>query len=196
MAKRLINLGKSGMHVGIDNLPELMLAIKRLGRDEVLVGVPADNTDRDDPLSKEQGITNAAIAYIQDNGAPEQRIPARPFMIPGMEASTERVTALLATTARYTLAGQPAKIDEGYMRVGFEVVKNITGVIRGGIAPALAERTLVERARRGRKGAQTELDRRARGLGPSMRFATPLMDTNEMLKSITFVIRAKSARGK
>lgn len=196
MGKKLTNDKSNGLHVKADNLPELRALIKRLARDEVLVGVPETKTERDDPESKAAGITNAALAYIHDNGAPEQNIPARPFMIPGMQDAQAKTADLLAKTARYALGGRIEKIDEGFTRVGFAVVDAIQKRIVAGIPPPLADLTVKRRAAKGRKGAQAELNRRAAGLGASLQLAKPLVDTGEMLKSITFVVRPRAARSK
>lgn len=184
----------SGLKVKYDGFEALEKSIARLARDEVLVGFPEDTTQRDDPDSKD--VTNAALGYIHDNGAPEANIPARPFMIPGITRVMPKVEATLHKMAQYGLAGDVAKIDEGFERIGFLGVDGITSTIREGVPPPLAELTLKKRAAKGRKGAQAELNRRAAGYGPSLQLATPLMDTNEMLKSVTYVVRNRSQRGK
>lgn len=196
MAKKIIPAGKSGLFNSIDNLPELRKTLKRLVRDEVLVGVPEEKTERDDPVSQAHDITNAALAYIHDNGAPEAKIPARPFMLPGMARSKDEVTATLTKTAQYALVGDMGKIEQGYERVGLIVVDNIQATIQEGIPPPLAKRTLQARAAKGRKGAQLELDRREQGINPGVDLAKPLIDTAEMLKSISYVIRRRSERDK
>ena len=192
MAKRLVNLKESGLQVLMDNTDELNRALMLLVQREVLVGYPEDTTDRPpDDNGLPTPVTNAALAYIHDNGAPEVNIPARPFMLPGIESVLEPITDTLAKAAQYALAGQTTKVEQGFERVGFLGVQGIQGAIRRGVPPPLADATLRERARRGRKGAQKELDRRAKGLPPGIELATPLMDTNEMLKSTNYVIRRR-----
>ncbi len=181
-----------GLKVKYDGMPALQEAVARLARDEVLVGFPEDTTMRDDPESKD--VTNAALGYIHDNGAPEANIPARPFMIPGINKAMPKVESILKRMAQHGLAGDTAKIDEGFERIGFMGVDGITSTIREGVPPPLAELTLKKRAAKGRKGAQAELNRRAAGYGASLQLATPLMDTNEMLKSVTYVVRKRSQR--
>lgn len=197
MAKKLYNDKQNGMHVAQDNMPELLATLKLLTNTEVLVGFPEETTKRDDPESQAQGITNAAIAYIHDHGAPDAKIPQRQFMTPGIESRLPEITELLAKTAKYVLAGAgKVKVEEGFNRVGLKAVNGIQSAIRAGIPPPLADSTVKARASKGRKGAQKELDRRANGLAPGLRYATPLMDTGEMLKSVTYVIRKRSARSK
>lgn len=197
MARRLINDKANGIHVIQDNVPELMATLKLLSAKEVLVGVPAENDERPEVDGQPSPVTNAVLAYIHDNGDPARNIPARPFMIPGMTNAMPKVVELLRRTAQYALQGySQAKIEEGFARVGMAVVKSIQDLIRAGIAPPLSDRTLRERARRGRKGAQNEIFWRRNEGAPSMQWALPLIDTAEMLKSITYVIRNRRQRRK
>lgn len=194
---------QAGAHLVVDNLQDLRNAIDLLTEVEVLVGVPEAETDRKDADEP----TNAALAYIHDNGAPEVNIPARPFMIPGVNnAKPAIVNALIGTARMAARASQPttskkktkqdvaAVIEKGMHTVGLITQNAIRNKIREGIPPPLSDRTLRARAARGRKGATAELNRRAQGEEPSMAGALPLMDTNEMLKSLTYVIRKKAAR--
>jgi hypothetical protein len=70
---------KTGLTIVRDNLSKVSKSIDALGRSRVMVGVPADKASRSGDT-----INNAALAYIQENGAPEVNIPPRPFMKPGI----------------------------------------------------------------------------------------------------------------
>ena len=194
MGKKLVNQKASGMHTTIYNMPELRAAIARLARDEVLVGVPSETTDRKNEDGTKSDITSAALAYIHDNGAPEAHIPARPFMIPGMEDAVPQVTKILAAGAKALLNGQPEKVNDAFVGAGLKAQLAIQNKINEGIPPPLADSTVRKRAAKGRKGAQEELNRRAAGYGASLQLAKPLVDTGEMRKSITYVIRNRSQR--
>ena len=185
---------KNGLKVTVDTLEDLHEAIKLLARDEVLVGVPEEKTERDEEDGTKSPITNASLAYIHDNGAPEVNIPARPFMREGIEDVRGSITETQAKQAQYVLMGNKNKVSEGYQRVGMLAVKSIQARINAGIPPPLAESTLKRRAQKGRKGAQKELDARAAGLPPGMSLAKPLIDTAEMLKSISYVVRNRNKR--
>jgi hypothetical protein len=65
-----------------------------------------------------------------------------------------------------------------------------TKITDGPFAP-LADSTLRARARRGRKGAVAELKSRAQGNAPNNANAKPLIDTGQLRKSITYVVRKK-----
>lgn len=197
--KKSYDDGGSGLKIKKDRVPELFAGLKLLTQNEVLVGVPSENSDRPpDPTNpKADGITNAELAYIHDNGAPEVNIPARPFMVPGINDAMPQNESIMRKQAQYAIDGKgAAKVNEGFERIGFNCVDKITSVIRAGVPPPLADRTVRNRLRKGDIKAQYELNRRAAGYGASTQIVKPLIDTAEMLKSLTYVVRPRSARKK
>lgn len=191
--------GVPGLRITADNVAELRLMMKILAEREVLVGFPEETTTRDDDDS-DPDITNAGLGYIHDNGAPEQNIPARPFMIPGMTNAIPQATQALVNVARNVLTKRsPEQVEMGLTRVGLAVQYALRSKINEGIPPPLSERTLRERASRGtkgRKGANKELQRRMAGEQPSTQFAKPLIDTGQLRNAINYVIRERKARKK
>lgn len=188
---------KNGIGVKITNtrsVAEIEADLQLLADIEVLVGFPEESTDRPD-----EGITNASLGYIHDNGAPEANIPARPFMIPGIQSVEEKLSDKLGQLARAVVVkgGGPAVIEQGMHQIGLIAQLGIQKTIGEGIDPPLSDRTLRARARRGRgnKGALRELDRRWDGQAPSTEYARPLIDTAEMLKSVKYAIRSRRKRG-
>jgi hypothetical protein len=162
---------------------------------EVLVGFPEDTTDRPPSEDEPAGITNASLAYIHDQGAPESHIPARPFMIPGMKACQEKVADKLGQLLKAVVNGKGVNvIAQGFTQVGIIASLSIKDTINNGIDPPLAIATLQARARRGRKGAKEELKRREQGLPPSTAFAKPLVDTGELRNAVSYAIRSRKKR--
>lgn len=174
-----------------DSLEDLRDSVKVLVENEVLVGFPEDTTTRkDDPEDRE--ITNAALGYIHNTGMPEQNIPAREFMESGIRDGQDKITAQLARTAKITLTKRsPVATQQGLERVGLTAQAALRRKINEGIPPPLADATLRERARRGRKGAKIELQRRGDGEAPSTQFAKPLIDTGQLRNAINYVIRKR-----
>lgn len=175
---------------------ELASAIGLLADVEVLVGVPEETTDH----RNEDGqtyITNAALAAIHDQGAPEAHIPARPFMKLGIEAVRDKITLGLRKAATVAMkTGDAGAIEASLHAVGLTAQLSIQNTIQQGIPPPLAESTLRERARKrkGRVGPGLELLSRSKGHAPSTDYVKPLIDTADMLKSITYVIRSRKKR--
>lgn len=192
--------GVPGLRIAADNVAELRLMMKILADREVLVGFPKDTTKRD----PEEGaalesldITNAALGYIHDKGMPEQNIPARPFMLPGIEDAKPAVTKHLKWTAKQVLrrAGVGAVLV-GFERAGIAAQFALRRKINEGIPPPLAPSTLAERARKGRKGAKQEIANRAAGMEASTQLAKPLIDTGQLRNAINYVIRERKVRKK
>lgn len=173
--------------------------IRALAQQEVLVGYPASTTDReDDEAGEASEITNAAIAYINENGDPELNIPARPHLGPAVAENADKVQDLLIRSAKRAAAGAgPEAITQGFHRVGAVLVSAIRAKITSGLEPPLADATLLQRdARRktGSPGARKEMERRSQGLAPSTTYAKPLIDTGKLFKASNYVIRNKSDR--
>lgn len=167
-------------------------AMKMLTELEVLVGVPEEETERGGV--NPEGVTNASLAYIHDNGAPEVRIPARPFMLPGMHDAREPVTMQLSRAAQAAIRGNVIGVEQGFHGAGLAAQRAIKNKIIDGIPPPLSTRTLKAREAKGREGARVALNRRAQGYEEILELALPLIDTHEMLNSITYVIRERKKR--
>lgn len=176
-------------------IKELLADLNLLADQEVLIGFPEETTDRPPNEDEPAGITNASLAYIHDNGAPEQRIPARPFMVPAVESIQGKVADKMGQILQAVLSGKGSMVvDQGMHQVGLIGKLAIQTTINDGIDPPLAESTLRARARKGRKGAQEELANRAQGLPPSTLFAKPLVDTGALRDSASYAIRSRKRR--
>ena len=179
-----------------DSVDELRASLKMLAEKEVLVGFPEDTSARTDAETKTPvDITNAALGYIHDTGAPEQNIPARPFMIPGIMEARESLTRQLFTAARAVLRREGVgAVEEGFERLGLKAQFALRKKINEGIPPPLSEWTLRDRARRGRVGAMWELAWRQAGAPASTELAKPLIDTGQLRNAINYVVRLRKNR--
>lgn len=188
----------SGFILKKDRLPFLERDMAALVEKEVLVGFPEDTSKRDEQGSA--AITNAALGYIHNNGAPEANIPARPFMEPGLSENADALAGVLGSAAKRFLAtGNKHDIEIGFERLGLKAQAALRRKINEGIPPPLADSTLRKRAGRkgkGRKGAKLELELRDAGWDPSVDFAKPLIDTGQLRNAITYVVRPRKARRK
>lgn len=187
----------SGVHlkVSVDRVAAIRDSIQELAKREVLVGFPRENADRDpEPGDPPTPITNAALGYIHDNGAPEQNIPARPFMRPGVERVKGWVAQRLAATAKAVLKQSGVNVDDQLDIIGLKVSTSIKNVIAEGVEPPLADATLRGRMARGAQssvaqGAFWELAWRRAGAPASTEIAKPLIVTAQMRNAITYVVR-------
>lgn len=163
--------------------------LRLLAKTEVLVGFPEDTADR-----QVGGVSNATLGYIHDNGAPEQNIPQRQFMTPGIEAAKDQITRALQRGVEASLAGNTDAAEQAMHTAGLVAKLSIQRFINDGIPPPLAAYTLKARARRGRKGAKEELALRATGAAPTLANAKPLVDTAQMRNAVNYAIRARERR--
>ncbi|HCA7460069.1 TPA: hypothetical protein MX372_004907, partial [Enterobacter roggenkampii] len=72
---------KSGVTTRVDNAQAILDALKSISKKEVLVGIPEEDSEREDvPFG------NAGIGYVNEYGSPAQNIPPRPHLIPGVKS--------------------------------------------------------------------------------------------------------------
>ncbi|RXK34387.1 hypothetical protein BBD39_10925 [Arsenophonus endosymbiont of Bemisia tabaci Asia II 3] len=179
---------KSGVTLRMDNTGNLFDALVQRDKKEVLVGIPAENSNRDDIPFR-----NAAIGYLNEFGSPAKNIPARPHLIPVIRLVETKITAEFKVVAKAVLDGQNDKAEQALNRAGQIAVQGGQIVITQSNFTPLADSTLAARARRGRKGAAQAFENRKGGLPPDNNNAKPLIDTGTYRRAITYVVRKKNA---
>jgi len=184
-----INLG---FEVGFDGMDDLLKGLAAMQAKDVVAGFPQED---DEPREDEDGnptpITNAALAYVHNNGAPEQNIPARPFMVEGIESKGDQIGDGMKAAGTFALDGNVQGVEQSLNAVGLIAKNGIQMKILDGPFEPLADSTLEARAARGRKGAQAELDRRENGEDPGVDLARPLNDTGQMRNAVNYALREK-----
>lgn len=158
----------------IDRLPQIKKSFESLSTKDVFVGVPREETSRK-PDEEEivEGMTNAALLYIHNNGSPAANIPARPVMEPGIQAAKGKIVNAFKKGAKGTLDGDSGAVDKALNTAGLMAQDSIRNEINNGPPPALAESTLAARKRKGIKSTK------------------PLVVTAQMRNSVNYVIREK-----
>jgi len=158
-----------------DGVPAFLKAIKALTEDRVLVGISAEHAFReptdDDPHPE---INNAEIGYLNEFGAPEINLPARPHLIPGVERAMPGVIKTYQTAAKLVLDGQFDKAKGAHMKVGIDASSSVKNLITQIIPPPLSPRTVADRKARGRTGT------------------TPLIDTGQYRRNIDYAVKSAS----
>jgi hypothetical protein len=158
-----------------DHVGELNEALKELSKSQVLVGIPSDKASR----TGTEPINNATLGYIHENGSPAANIPARPWLAPGVKESQSQWEPYLNQAVNLAVEGKKAAVDRALNAAGIKAVSAVKNRIVAGIAPPLAPATIAGRRRRGGQSTTTSVD------------TTPLVDTAQMLNSISYVIRKK-----
>jgi len=152
-----------------DDVPLLLQAIEDLTRQQVLVGIPGDSEARKD--SKDP--SNALIGCWMEFGVPSANIPARPFLVPGVNEALPEIVKRLETGARKALTF-PIDPNAGMVtlnEVGLIAQRTVRSYINQGVPPPLAASTLRARRAAGRTGTK------------------PLISTGQLRNSVTYVIR-------
>jgi hypothetical protein len=139
----------------------------------------------------ENGTPVAYVATIQENGAPEVGIPARPFLKPTIAARTQAWTKLLASGVKAVSAGR-ATADQVLEGVGLQMAGDTKAQIASNAVEPLSPTTLVLRKWRregraisgktvGEAAAAYEADPSIIGGVPS----DPLQDTGLMVATLS-----------
>lgn len=173
MAKELkkTTAANNGVTISKDNMAPFQAAIKKLTQRICLVGITSDTAPREEGTD----ITNAVIGYISEFGSPANNIPARPFLIPGVNNVKDQIASRLKVAGQKALDGNIAEIDRQLTACGLLAVTSVQQKITEGPFQPLAPSTLAAR--------------RARGVTRTQ----PLIDTGVLWQSITFVLRDRDA---
>jgi hypothetical protein len=170
-----------------DNVDSVVRNITELSQQRLLVGIPDTEAGR-----TSGAVSNAFIGYAMEFGLPDKNVPARPFLLPTVKAMQGDIT----TTFRRM--GERAVNDDaqGALRLmkvlGQQVADKVRGRITAGIPPPLAQSTIEGRLRRTQAGRTMLKGMRKKGADVSKWGAnnlTPLIDTGQLRRSITYVIR-------
>lgn len=171
-----------------------------LTRQEVLVGIPADESARDG-----EPVSNAVIGYVQEHGSPAQNIPARPFLRPGIGAVQPEVATLLGEAAGDGLRGNPAGVTANLTKIGLLAVNAVRARFASNDWPALAPETLAARWRqenqekvRQKAGdnavpEKSKAPRRKKGESGKPKRTNPLVFWGQLRNAITYVIRRRGS---
>lgn len=154
----------------------VLARIKALTKSEVLVGIPDANaarTDEEEAAKKGEPITNAGLGYVHEFGLPERNIPARPFLFPGIKGVEGRLAKVLGNGVKKTLSGDAEAADTALTKAGLIAETAVKTKIDEGPFVPLSPVTLAQRKARGRTGEK------------------PLIDTAQMQRSVTHVVRQK-----
>ena len=140
----------------------------------------------------------AYVAAIQEFGAPEQNIPARPFILPTYNAEKDGWRDLLQEGAHSILEGMSSAKDV-LVKVGglaaTEIAVAITGVVDPELAPSTIQARL-ERAGINQTATDTNVTRTFNAQGEIDEYqidgtsrgliGKPLIDTGYMLATLSF----------
>lgn len=156
-----------------DKTGDVLKAIKDLTKRTVLVGIPDTNAARDPEPGENSPATNAQLGYIHEFGSPVNNIPARPFLVPGVESARDQIVAQMKKGGIAALAGDLKQVEKTQIASGLIAVNAVQAKITDGPFQPLAPATLAARRAKGRTGE------------------SPLLDSGQLRRAVTYVIREK-----
>lgn len=142
-------------------LKVLEARIREMGKKKVVVGVPAATND-----VRDDGLSNATIAAAHEFGVPGH-IPERSFLRSTLNENKDKATKLLIRELKGDIS-QGDFSGRAFAIVGENLSGEVKRKIQSGIEPALDPETVR------RKGS-----------------SKPLIDTGNLLQSITYEVRDK-----
>lgn len=177
-----------------DQTAAVRSAVARLTGQDVLIGVPAEKAG-----ARQGGINNAELSYIHEFGAPAAGIPARPHLIPGIEAIIPEAAQELRAAASAALEGKEQAVDAALNKVGMLGQNAVRAKFQDNDWPPLKKGTLDAhpllkndegKVLKDKKGnAKKGKSRREQGK------INPLLVTGQLMKSHTYVIRKRGGGG-
>ena len=172
---------KNGVTVIVSRTDLVVTHLKNLANRQVLVGISAATTERDnlaiDPSRGE--ITNAAIGYINEFGDPGLNIPPRPHLVPGVRNAFADIKRFFKTAAQRAAAGDGPGATKALHAAGLAGQKAVVDKIDAGPFEPLKESTIRWRRWHKRHNPNASIT------------DTPLIETGEYRQHITYVVRAR-----
>lgn len=184
-----------------DGVPELLKALKELQENEVLVGIPEDKSSRKKEIIRNSELlyihthgirrrsmrqemqetmdsgspySEAYQLYIQEHGSPLWAVPPRPVLEPAIEHSKDWIAEQLSKAAQAALDGDVKGVQDGLHKAG-QVAENAARDWFTNPANSWAPNS----------------PKTIKYKGSS----NPLIDTDQMRKSITHIVRRKGVSG-
>lgn len=188
--------GNIGVTVANDRTKELLESLRKLSSVDVLVGIPEEESSREGGK-----VTNAELAFIHSEGSPLNGIPPRPFIEPAIEDSenSEIISVELRKAGESALEGNIDKMTRYLVRAGMQgqnAVRDWFTNPKNGWPPN-SPSTVLAKLRKDNSSIARDVVRYV-DEGGSLSdvsgldgMTNPLIDTGELRKAVTYVIREK-----
>jgi hypothetical protein len=189
-------VAKTGLTIVKDNTARIFKQLEQLMNKQVLVGIP----DSGQNVRGEEPVNNATIGYVMEFGSPLHNVPARPFLIPGVEKARSACLVQLRQAAAAALKGDKGGMLQGLNRAGILASNEVKMTINSNIPPPLKPGTIRNRHRgrdtKMRESEQVYLGLVAKGAAPGAAQIDvgiiALVNTGQLRNSITYVVRDKT----
>lgn len=174
-----------------DRTHKLHQAIRGILKMEVYVGIPqAEDSARGK-------VSNAELLFIHTNGSPLKHIPARPVIEPAIEDDKEIISEFLGDALKAALDGNKTLANRFLKKAGLEGQAASQAWFtnpKNGWAPN-APYTVLQKIKKTKGKLYRRIEQYVNDGGSLTDISgldgltTPLIDTGQLRKAITFVIR-------
>lgn len=161
----------SNVDVKFDKTKDIEKSLKKMASSYVVVGIPQKSASRKPEPGESSTPTNAEIGYINEKGSPARNIPARPFLVPGVKDTEKDISRITKSSADAVLDGRKS-VDHALELIGQKAVSNV----KKRIVNSVDMKPLAKKTRERRKNYKPG------------DIAKPLIDTGQLLNSITYVV--------
>lgn len=178
-----------------DHAAAVVKSLHKLLGYEVLIGIPEAGPGRED-----EPVKNSELGFIHEFGSPANNIPARPFLIPGVEKIKPQAIAQLQKASEAALNADDGKAQKYMLAAGAIGMNGAKAQISSNIPPPLKPGTI--RSRKYGRGTQSRrpeeeryLEMTKAGMDPGVAQSTAgivtLINTGQLRNSITYVLGNK-----
>ena len=173
-------------------LDALEKGIQRMRKTVIYVGI-AKGSDQEN--RKGQPISNCDLGFIHEFGSPANRIPPRPFLVPGVKSAKAQIQPRMQKAAKAALDGDEKAFDRLMAQTAIKAQAAVPNYVRqnqGDFVP-LKPRTVQARLRKNERvaGAYDRI-RKNRGLDQknigNAASITTLMDTGQLVGAVRGVV--------
>lgn len=116
---------KPTLEVTVDFIKDFKRIVARFRNDQVLVGIPADNSKRNGDVQ----TNNATLLAINNFGSPARNIPARPIMAIGIRNAKDAIGEEFKKVTKAALSQGVSALSPAYNRIGIIASNSIKKVI-------------------------------------------------------------------
>lgn len=161
---------------------ELNAALKKLQKSAIYVGIAegSKRDKRDDP-NVTKSPDNHLLGFVHENGSPANNIPPRPFLVPGIEHSSQVIVAGMKRAIKQALNGNEKDSAESLEQTAIRAASAVKNYMQTASFEPLKPETIANRNR----SRQTIGKRKNEKLGIAIK---PLINTGQLRNAIDGVV--------
>lgn len=162
------------------NVRQLNKSLEKLRQTAILVGIASDSKK---DKRKDGGPSNATLGYIHEKGSPAMNIPARPFLVPGVNEAKAEITKGMETAMQAALHDDMREVRTVLKQTGLKTVSSVKSYMQSAKFEPLKPSTI-----RNRNRSRMTKDKRESEEMMDETSVKPLINTGQLRDAIGFYI--------